>query len=110
LALTEFARYESLYGEPVFWFRGLNRLAGHYEETRRVLAEVQRRVEESKSPTLELAQIYLGLGERDRVLEILERAQQPGVSFQPYLWLEYEAFHSDTRFQAVLLKFGLPLP
>ena len=85
-------------------------IAGQRDEALAAVAEVERRIEQGKSPRIEPAQIYLGLDDRDRVLEILERAPEAGVSFQPYLWPEYEAFHSDPRFQAVLVKFGLPRP
>lgn len=68
----------------MFWFRGyLNGLAGQREEALAAVAEVERRIEQGKSPRIELAQIYLGLDDRDRVLEILGRAPEAGVSFQP---------------------------
>ncbi|HXV59461.1 MAG TPA: hypothetical protein VEK15_02120 [Vicinamibacteria bacterium] len=110
-ALEHFARYESLYGEPVLWFRGyLEALAGKRDEALRELAELEKRVAEGKSSPIELAQIHLGLGDRERLLEILEKANESGVSFQPYLWPEYEEYHDDPRFRKVLEKFSLPLP
>ena len=111
LALQEFERYESLYGSPVLWFRGYFRaLAGRREEALRDLGELKRHVERRESPRVELAQVYLVLGDRERVLETLEQSPAAGVSFQPYLWPEYEAYHSDPRFLAILGKFGLPPP
>ena len=54
--------------------------------------------------------MHLGLGENDRVINILESAAEPGLSFQPYLWPEYEALFPDPRFQRALQRLGLPLP
>jgi TolB-like protein/Tfp pilus assembly protein PilF len=110
-ALEEFARYEALYGEPQHWFRGyLEALAGRREEALRDLAKLEQRVASGESPGIERAQVYLGLGDHEGVLAVLEEASEADVSFQPYLWPEYEALHSNKRFQAVLRKFGLPLP
>ncbi len=106
-AEAEFARYEELYGESVPWFRGyLNALAGRRTEALRDLAELEQR----GAPGVEQAQILLGLSDRDGVIDALERSDAPGVSFQPYLWPEYEAYFNDPRFRAVLERFGLPLP
>lgn len=92
-------------------FRGYVRaLAGRREEALRDLSELKQRVERGESARVELAQIHLGLGDRERVLETLEQSPEAGVSFQPYLWPEYEAYHSDPRFLAILAKFGLPRP
>jgi tetratricopeptide (TPR) repeat protein len=110
LALQEFERYESLHGRPVLWFHGyLLGLAGRRADALRDLAELKRRVERGASAPIEPAQIHLGLGDREAVLETLERAPEAGVSFQPYLWPEYETYHSDPRFRAALEKFSLPL-
>ena len=110
LGLQEFDRYESIYGGPVFWFRGyLLALAGRRQEAIRDLAELKRRVDKGASSPVELAQIYLGLGDREAVLKTLEQAPEAGVSFQPYLWPEYETYHSEPRFRAVLEKISLPL-
>ncbi len=43
-------------------------------------------------------------------MEALEQSDAPGVSFQPYLWPEYQSYYDDPRFRAVLERFGLPLP
>lgn len=110
LALPEFERYEAHYGSPVPWFRGyLLALAGRREEALRDLAEVKRRVERGESTPFELAQIYLGLGDRERVLETLEQGEEPGVAFQPYLWPEYQAYQGDPRFETIMRRFGLPV-
>ena len=106
-ALDEFERYEAKYGEPVLWFRGyLLGLAGRHDGARQVLEEL-----EGRNPSGgELAQVYLGLGDRDRVIEALEAAEDSGVWFQPYLWPEYADFVGDPRFHAILEKFSYPQP
>ena len=93
------------------WFRGyLQALAGHREEALRSLSELEKRVDSGQSAPIEMAQIYLGLGDDDRTIAVLERADEAGVSFQPYLWPEYERLFGNPRFGAVLEKFRLPVP
>ena len=65
---------------------------------------------EAPAAAAERAKILLGLGDSEGVVAALEQPDVPGVSFQPYLWPEYRAYHDDPRFRAVLEKFGLPLP
>jgi TolB-like protein/Tfp pilus assembly protein PilF len=108
-AFSAFARYEGLYGEPVPWFRGyLHALAGQRDEALRALGELEQRIESSRSLPIQLAQIHLGLGDDDRTIAVLEQSDEVGVSFQPYLWPEYERLFDNPRFRAVLDKFGLP--
>jgi serine/threonine protein kinase/tetratricopeptide (TPR) repeat protein len=110
-ALSEFARYEHLYGESVPWFRGyLLGLAGHRDEALQALEELKERVESGRSSPIELAQIYLGLGDDEQTLAVLEQADESSVSFQPFLWPEYERLFGDPRLHAVLEKFRLPPP
>ena len=59
---------------------------------------------------IELAQIYLGLGDDERTIEVLQQANEASVSFQPHLWPEYERLFSNARFTTVLAKHGIPLP
>ena len=56
----------------------------------------------------ELAQIYLGLGDDERTLDVLEKAGGASVSFQPYLWPEYERLSSQPRFLRILKRPGYP--
>lgn len=58
--LQAFARYEVMYGEPVYWFRGyLLGLAGRREEALAALPELETLVEQGKALTVRLAQIHL---------------------------------------------------
>lgn len=110
-ALQAFARYEAMYGEPVYWFRGyLLGLAGQREEALAALTELEKLVEQGKAPTVQLAQIHLGRADYEAVLDVLERSSEAGVSFQPYLWPEYRVLFTDARFRALLENFRLPLP
>jgi TolB-like protein/Tfp pilus assembly protein PilF len=105
-SLAEYELYESLYGEPVLWFRGyLLGLAGRREEALQILDELEQ-LDPSGG---EVAQIHLGLGDHEKVIEALEKADAPGVWFQPHLWPEYEALHGEPRFRAILDKFSIPL-
>jgi serine/threonine protein kinase/tetratricopeptide (TPR) repeat protein len=109
IALDAFSRYEELYGEAVPWFRGyLYALAGQRDEAMSALEQLEQRVEGGQSPRIELAQIYLGLGDDERTIEVLEQANEAGVSFQPYLWPEYERLFAEPRFERVLQRLGYP--
>jgi hypothetical protein len=76
----------------------------------RALDELTERIERGESPRIELAQIYLGLGDDDNTIAVLEETSEAGVSCQPYLWPEYERLFDNKRFLLVLEKFGFPLP
>ncbi len=109
-SLRNFGRYEDLYGQPVDWFRGyLLGLADRREQAHAALDIVKQRVETGDTQHIELAQVYLGLGEHERVLDVLDSAPEAGVSFQPYLWPEYEPLLSHPRMAAVLKRHGIPI-
>ena len=60
------------------------------------------------SPVLE-ADVYIGLGDRQRALERLEEAYQKGSSMLSWLKVShvYDPLRSDPRFIALLKKVGL---
>jgi TolB-like protein len=108
-SLKAFDRYETLYGEPVHWFRGyLLALAGQRDDALATAQELQGLISQGKAQPIDLAQIYLALGDHEATLGVLERATEAGVSFQPFLWPQYRDLWADSRFQAVLDRFNLP--
>jgi len=57
-----------------------------------------------------LRAIHLALGDSERALAALERADRAGISFSPYLWPEWSALFPYPRFDHILRRFGLPTP
>jgi len=109
-ASTAWARYEQLYGESAYSFRGyLQARAGDREGALASLAALQQRIDAGQALDIERALIYLGLGDQEAVLGVLEAAPESNISFMPYMWPEYEAMLDNPRFQVVLRRFGFPV-
>lgn len=73
---------------------------------------ILRRLETGKdyvSP-VELAVLYVGLGEREKALAALERAYSERDSQMQYLVIEpnFDSLSSEPRFAALVQKVGLP--
>jgi hypothetical protein len=56
------------------------------------------------------ALVYVGLGDRDRAIEWLQRAYEDRVRFMPYLRSEpeFDSLRADPRFQDLVRRVGLP--
>ena len=112
LAFEELDRYELLYGEPVYWFRGyIEGKAGRRSDALESLGKLERLIELGRAEPILQAQIYVGLGDHERVIEVVESA--PGAAlvwFHPYGWPEYEPLFAEPRFLRALARLGLPTP
>jgi eukaryotic-like serine/threonine-protein kinase len=85
-------------------------LEGKKQEAEKVLAELMQRSKHTYvSPQL-LADVYVGLGDRERTLSALEQAYQEHDQAMIYLKVApmYDQFHSDPRFQELLRGMGFP--
>ncbi len=110
-ALDAFTRYEELSGDAVPSFRGyLLALAGQHDAAVSALEELEKRIKRGESQRIEAAQIHLGLGNDEKTLEVLEEAAEANVSFQPYLWPEYERLFGEPRFAHILERLRYPKP
>ena len=78
--------------------------AGRREEALQILEEMMEREAESSS----IAEIYTGLGETDRALDLLEQAvEERTVITSIKIHPAYAPLHAEPRFQALLEKMGL---
>jgi TolB-like protein/tetratricopeptide (TPR) repeat protein len=84
--------------------------AGKRDEALQVLEKLQERAQKRYVSALDMAVVYAGLDDRERVFEWLDRAY-----LERSTWLVHVAwddrfthYHSDTRFPALLKRMGLP--
>ena len=85
-------------------------LAGRAGEARGILAELTALAERRRVPGDLVAEVYVGLGEQSRAIEWLEKAYEARAPSLAYINVEpmFDSLRPDPRFQAVLMRLGLP--
>ncbi len=75
-----------------------------------MIAKLEVRSKEKYVSPADLSMYYVLLGDHEQALDYLEKAYQIRSSRMAYLGVmpEFEALHSEPRFQALLKKVGLP--
>jgi len=65
---------------------------------------------QSKSGSFLVALVFTALGEKDQAFEWLEGAYREHDTFLPWLNVdpEFDSLHSDTRFQDLVRRIGIP--
>jgi TolB-like protein len=112
-AIREFEMTIS-YGGPVsIYLAALGHayaVAGQRHKALAVLAELQARARSRYTSALDIATVYLGLGDTDATFEWLERAYQTRASALVYLAVDprYDVVRSDPRFGNLVRRIGLP--
>jgi len=63
-------------------------------------------------PIVMAARFFASFGERDRAIELLQRAVEQHAPFITYLgrWVEFRRLDGDPRYRAILKRIGLPPP
>jgi serine/threonine protein kinase/Flp pilus assembly protein TadD len=84
-------------------------LAGREEDARRILDELNELSKEKYIDFYPFAYIYMGLGDKERTFEYLEKCFEVGDMYLLYLPIDpiFKELHDDTRFKALLKKMGL---
>ncbi|HEY6249436.1 MAG TPA: tetratricopeptide repeat protein [Candidatus Angelobacter sp.] len=84
--------------------------AGKVDEAKRIVQKLEQRSHDSYVPPFLLAAVYLGLGDRQHCLDLLEKAYQEhdwGL-----VWLnvasKFASLRSDPRFLAILRRMNFP--
>ena len=82
---------------------------GKTDEARDLLASLEARSAEGYGSPVLKAQIYLGLGEQDRALDLLEQAVEVRAADLVWLWVRpiYRPLRGNPRFEAILETVGL---
>lgn len=85
-------------------------LAGRKEEARKVLAFLLEKQKSQFVPPAMIAAVYIGLGEKDKAFEWLERAWAEHGLFLDQLRVHpiYDPIRSDPRFDALVRRINVP--
>jgi TolB-like protein/DNA-binding winged helix-turn-helix (wHTH) protein/Flp pilus assembly protein TadD len=112
-AIAEFEKARELFGSPTSQVDGLihaHSMSGNRNEALRVLAELKRLTKQNPSqiPWVNWVLIHIGLGEKDKAFEVLEKAHREGQNIKPFLKTPYpDSLRSDSRFPLLLRRLGL---
>lgn len=84
-------------------------VSGRKNEARKILRELTMRAKQRHVPAIDLAVIYLGLGEKDRTFALLNRACEERSGLVTLLKVEppFDPLRSDPRFPGLLRRVGL---
>jgi TolB-like protein/Tfp pilus assembly protein PilF len=112
-AIREFESTLSFGGPATIYLAALGHAygrAGRRDKALAVLADLQTRAKSRYISPLDIATVYLGLGDTDAIFEWLERAFQTRASALVYLAVDprYDAVRDDPRFQDLVRRVGLP--
>jgi serine/threonine protein kinase/tetratricopeptide (TPR) repeat protein len=112
-AIREFETTVSFGGPATIYLAALGHaygVAGHRDKALAVVADLQTRARGRYVSALDIATVYLGLGDTDATFEWLERAFQTRASALVYLAVDprYDVVREDPRFQDLVRRVGLP--
>jgi serine/threonine protein kinase/Tfp pilus assembly protein PilF len=84
--------------------------SGRRDAAQAVIVELEKRYSLKQADGRDLAVVYMGLDQRDKVFEWLEKSYQNRSYFMATLRLEhlFEPLHSDPRWKELLRRGGLP--
>ncbi len=85
-------------------------LAGHRQEALVILSDLERRRTQEYFSGWWMANVYLGLGDREQAISWLQKAAEERDVLLPYTneWVPFDPLRSDPRFQALLRKMNFP--
>jgi eukaryotic-like serine/threonine-protein kinase len=86
--------------------------AGRTSDAKRILKEMEALGKERYLPPMEFAIINIGLGDKDRAFEWLEKGYKERFAHLPYITVDpiYESLHSDPRYASLLQRLNLTPP
>jgi TolB-like protein/DNA-binding winged helix-turn-helix (wHTH) protein/Tfp pilus assembly protein PilF len=85
-------------------------MQGDKEHARKVLDELRQRATNTYVSPFGLADVYIGLGDRDQALAMLEKALQEHSADLIFLASapEFDGLHGEPRFKAIVARIGFP--
>ena len=85
-------------------------LAGKHDEARKLLGQLEELSKRKYVPPFFIASIYIGLGEKDRAFEWLEKAYQERSTHLVNLKVQpvFDPIRTDPRFADLLRRVGIP--
>ena len=84
-------------------------LAGRDEDAKKILDQLEKLSKEKYVDAYPFAYIYMGLRDKDKAFEYLEKCFEVGDMYLLYLPIDpiFKELHDDPRFEALLKKMGL---
>ncbi len=110
-AIAEFQRSKAVVAGA--WYQGLlgyaYAISGDRPKAEQMLRELEEMAKRQYVSSTALAMVYLGLGEKEKALDWLDKSYQDQESACWYLTVEpiYDSVRNEPRFQAILKKIGL---
>jgi hypothetical protein len=83
-------------------------VTGNKRGVLKILDELETLAKQSDLSPYQLAVVYVGLGEKDRAFELLEKAKVERSTLLTYLKMDprFDSLRSDPRFQDLLTRHG----
>jgi TolB-like protein/DNA-binding winged helix-turn-helix (wHTH) protein/Tfp pilus assembly protein PilF len=112
-AASEFKRALELSSSANYFLTALGMtygMKGDKEQARKILDELQHRATQTYVSPFGLADVYIGLGDRERALAMLEKAFQEHSADLVFLAStpEFDVLRDDPRFKTMIARFGFP--
>jgi len=112
-AIAQYKKAMEESGNASYFLTGLGMayaMKGDEKQARRVLAELNQRAKQAYVSPYELAETYIGLGDKEHALGMLEEALKERSSELVYLAsaAEFDSLHDDPRFKAMVARIGFP--
>jgi serine/threonine protein kinase/tetratricopeptide (TPR) repeat protein len=84
--------------------------SGKKHEAEEILRQIRDRSKQSYVPAYNLAEVYVGLGEKEQALALLEKAYADRSMFLTFLKIDpqLDSLHSEPSFKDLLRRVGLP--
>ncbi len=109
-AIASFQKALQLQNRPEYlaWLGHVYAMSGRREKAEKMLEELKSLSRQSYVSAYHMAFLYLGLGDKDRALEHLERACEERSSSMIALKADpvFDTLHTDARFQDLMQRMG----
>jgi TolB-like protein/DNA-binding winged helix-turn-helix (wHTH) protein/Tfp pilus assembly protein PilF len=112
-AIAEFKKAMELSNSANYFLTSLAMtygLEGKKEEARKILGELKLRGTQTYVSPFGLADVYIGLGDKEQSLAMLTQAMKEHSADLVFLATapEFDSLHDDARFQAMITRIGFP--
>jgi TolB-like protein/DNA-binding winged helix-turn-helix (wHTH) protein len=83
---------------------------GHTQEAKKLLGEIRARAKQAYVAPYDLADVYIGLGDKEQALAMLAKSMDAHDAELAFLATapEFDILHEDSRFKAMIARIGFP--
>jgi eukaryotic-like serine/threonine-protein kinase len=112
-AIVEFQKALGLWKEGSLPMAGLGHayaISGRRKEAQAILSKLLEKSKRTYVPAYDIAAVYVGLGEKDKVFEWLSKALEERAGFLVYIKCDkrFDELRSDPRFGQLLRQMNMP--